>query len=88
MKPKVKQIISRRAFVKLSAQFLAFIAYARSIQVALSGHNPPGESLLHSAGASSIPLVSAPRPYGRGSYGQGVYPGYRTYIPLVNKEQE
>ena len=65
-------LISRRAFLKLQAIGWLWIVGLRRIKAVSS------EDL-------SITITFVP--YGKGSYGTGIYPGnQKIYLPLINKE--
>ncbi len=63
--------MNRRMFIKRSLQFVALLASFKLVRASAASHQ-------HSASATG-------HPYGMGSYGQGSYPGYQTYLPLTDQ---
>jgi hypothetical protein len=68
----LQRLLSRRHFLVIAGQVAALIGM---------GNNK--SSLTAILSEQSTPVV-----YGQDSYGQGEYPGYNTYLPLVNKENQ
>jgi hypothetical protein len=64
------RVLNRRAFLKLGVCFLSDVAGIRIHRQPILANNP------------SAPLMT---PYGAGAYGQGTYPGYIVYLPIVKK---
>jgi hypothetical protein len=70
--PRVSHIMSRRAFLKISVHPTTLII---------------NFTLNRFTDATSNNQTSSPSTaYGTGLYGQGRYPGYQTYFPLVKWE--
>jgi hypothetical protein len=63
--------LKRRTFLKLIGQLFAMAASLR---------------LRHTLAVQHPQAAAQALGYGVGAYSQGEYPGYKTYLPLVNKE--
>ena len=69
--------LSRRMFVKRGIQFLASLVFLKSVQPSTAVRSQAPEE-------GSVPTGT----YGAGLYGQGPYPGYKSYLPHVSQEGE
>lgn len=69
----LQQLINRRTFLKIMANLSALVA-STGIRDVFTAQNQQQDSKTHD--------------YGVGNYSQGEYPGYKTYLPLVSKENK
>lgn len=65
--------LQRRTFLKLVGQLLAITASLRI---------RPTHAVQHPQAVVKV------RGYGVGAYNEGEYPGYKMYLPLINKENQ
>jgi len=77
--------MSRRTFLKISAQLLALLVNIRTIRVASTlAEYARIQTENYDTGMEVVSTKTTI--YGAGAYGFGSYSGYQTYLPLVNKE--
>jgi hypothetical protein len=77
--------MSRRSFIRSSARLLTFLLYIDVVRIANAVNDlSPTRLMMDERDSIAADLV---HPYGVGIYGQGIYPGYRINLPLVQNGQ-
>ena len=82
---EVLLVLSRRAFIKLTAQLPGLLGYLITIQPKSAKEGPAQPHEMRQT-PNSLQILHQAHPYGTGIYGQGLYPEYHISIPVVNKE--